>query len=260
MIRCWRLGDENQIQYEEVNGVVGDGNKLNPVEAARLFVNKHFPHCEGALLAGSVIRGEATETSDLDIVVFDKQFHTSYRESMIDFGWRIEIFVHNLTSYKDYFFSDCERARPSMPRMVAEGMILKDRGAIGSIKEEAKELLDKGPKEWPTELVNTKRYFITDALDDFIGCNSRAEAIFIANSLAELVSEFVLRTNKRWIGASKWIVRSLRHYDIEFTNQFVEAFDEFYKNEDKQKIIQLVDEVLEPHGRRLFEGFSLGKS
>lgn len=122
---------------------------------------------------------------------------------MVDFGWRIEVFVHNLTSYKDYFFSDCERAQPSMPKMVAEGVILKDKGAIGPIKEEAKELLDKGPKEWPTELVNTKRYFITDALDDFIGCNSRAEAIFIANSLAELVSEFVLRTNNRWIGTSK---------------------------------------------------------
>ena len=236
-----------------------DENKLNPLEAARLFVNKHFPHCEGALLAGSVTRGEATETSDLDIVIFDQQFQTSYRESIIDFGWSIEVFVHNLTSYKECFLSDYERARPSMPRMVEEGIILKDKGSIGPIKKEAKELLDKGPKEWSTELINTKRYFITDVLDDFIGCSNRAEAIFIANSLAELVSEFVLRTNKRWIGVSKWTIRSLRHHDIEFANQFVEALDEFYKNKNKQRIIQLVDEVLQPHGGRLFEGFSLGK-
>ena len=235
-------------------------HKLNPFEAAKQFVNKQFPYCEGALLAGSVVRGEATETSDLDIVIFDRQQHSSYRESLIDFGWSIEVFVHNLTSYKEYFSSDYERARPSMPRMVAEGVILKDKGAIGPIKEEAKELLDKGPKEWSPEIINTKRYFITDTLDDFIGCNNRAEEIFIANALAELVSEFVLRINKRWIGASKWVIRSLRHYDVDFTNWFVEAFDEFYKNGDKHKIIQLVDEVLQPYGGHLFEGFSLGKS
>lgn len=234
-------------------------NKLNPFEAAKQFVNEQFPHCEGALLAGSVVRGEATETSDLDLVIFDQQYHSSYRESLIDFGWNIEVFVHNLTSYKEYFSSDCERARPSMPRMVAEGLVLKDKGAIGSIKAEAKELLDNGPKEWSPEIITTKRYFITDTLDDFIGCNNRAEEIFIANALAELVSEFVLRTNKQWIGASKWVVRSLRHYDVEFTNCFVEAFDEFYKNSDKYKIIQLVEKVLQPHGGRLFEGFSLGK-
>jgi len=47
------------------------------VEAALQFITKHFPHCDGALLAGSVIRGEATETSDLDIVVFDKNQKTA---------------------------------------------------------------------------------------------------------------------------------------------------------------------------------------
>ena len=37
-------------------------NKNNPYEAAQKFVHKFFPNCNGALLAGSVIRGEATES------------------------------------------------------------------------------------------------------------------------------------------------------------------------------------------------------
>lgn len=179
--------------------------KSNPNDAAKQFINKKYHNCQGALLAGSVVRGEATETSDLDIVVFDKNLSSSYRESLIDFGWNIEVFVNNLISYKHFFKSDYERARPSMPRMVLEGIVIKDDGIIDSIKKEAKELLDKGPEEWTAEMIKTKRYFITDALDDFIGCTNRAEEIFIANTLAELVSEFVLRTNRKWIGASKWI-------------------------------------------------------
>ncbi|MDJ0332904.1 nucleotidyltransferase domain-containing protein [Planococcus sp. S3-L1] len=235
-------------------------HKENPINAAKQFVKKNHPSCDAALLAGSVIRGEATATSDLDIVVFDHQLRSSYRESFIDFGWNIEVFVHNLTSYKEYFSSDCERARPSMPRMVAEGVVLKDNGIIERVKAEAEVLLDRGPKEWPTQIIDTKRYVITDLLDDFIGCHDRAEAIFTAGAIAELISEFVLRTNKQWSGSSKWIIRSLRHYDCEFANYFIEAFEEFYKNNNKQKIIQLVDEVLLPYGGRLFEGFSSGKS
>jgi predicted nucleotidyltransferase len=235
-------------------------NKLYPREAALQFLNKYFPSCQGALLAGSVVRGEATDTSDLDIVIFDNKIGSAFRESLIDFGWAIEVFVHNLTSYKHFFESDYERARPSLPRMVSEGIILKDDGMIDSIKKEAKALLDNGPEEWSMEIINTKRYFITDALDDFLGCSNRAEEIFIANSLAELVSEFVLRTNCKWIGASKRIVRSLRHYDVDFANRFVEAFDIFYKTGEKTQVIQLVKDILKPFGGELFDGFSMGKS
>lgn len=235
-------------------------NKLTPFEAAHQFINEHFPNCQGALLAGSVVRGEATETSDLDIVIFDNNLNSSYRESLIAYGWAIEVFVHNLTTYKEFFEMDYERARPSMPRMVSEGIVLKDVGIIDSIKKEAMDILNQGPEEWSVETINTKRYFITDALDDFIGCSIRAEEIFIANTLADLLSEFILRTNRQWIGASKWVIRSLKSYDEEFANHFVEAFDIFYKTGNKNQVIQLVYSVLQPFGGQLFDGFSLGKS
>lgn len=233
--------------------------KVKAMEAAQLFIAKYFPHCEGALLAGSVVRGEATATSDLDIVVFDTNQKTSYRESLHEFGWPLEVFVHNLTSYRQYFEQDCHRARPSMPRMVSEGIVLTDHGILDAIKEEAKQLLDNGPELWSEQTIKTKQYFISDALDDLIGCSNRAEEIFIANAIAELVSEFVLRTNRQWIGHSKWLVRSLMQYDETFAHQFIEAFDIFYKTGAKEHIVKLVNKVLEPYGGKYFEGFSLGK-
>ncbi|GGA48463.1 nucleotidyltransferase domain-containing protein [Psychrobacillus lasiicapitis] len=235
-------------------------NRLEPVEAAKQFISLYFPDCQGAILAGSVVQGKATETSDLDIVVFSKNIYSSYRESLIVGSWPIEVFVHNLISYKSYFESDRQRARPSLPRMIAEGVILKnEEGILGAIQEEAKQLLASGPELWSDETINIKRYFITDALDDFIGSHNRAEELFVANTLAELTSEFILRTNLRWIGASKWIVRSLKEYDEAFTEQFVEAFDLYYKTGLKNEVIEIVDKVLHPYGGRLFEGFSLGK-
>lgn len=234
-------------------------NKTAPLEAAQKFIDKHFPDCDGALLAGSAVRGEATATSDLDIVVFDRTAASSYRESLTAFGWPVEVFVHNLTSYREFFRNDAERARPSMPRMVAEGLVLRDSGIIDAIKQEAKALLANGPEEWTAAAIRTKRYFLTDTLDDFIGCSDRAEGIFIAGVLAEGIAEFELRTNRRWIGVSKWIVRSLKEYDEEFAKLFVEAFDDYYRHGNKEKVIELTDMVMQPHGGRLFEGFSMGK-
>ncbi|MBT2690215.1 nucleotidyltransferase domain-containing protein [Bacillus sp. ISL-47] len=233
--------------------------KIHAAETSQEFITRHFPACQAAVLAGSVIRGEETDTSDLDIVVFDSAIKTAYRESFIFFGWPIEVFVHNLDSYKDFFRNDAERARPSLPRMVAEGMPLKDSGILQEIKKEALSLLAKGPEAWTEETIRLKRYFITDAVDDLRGSSNRGEEIFIAGTLAELLSEFVLRTNRQWIGSSKWTARALQQYDPVFAEEFMAAFDIFYRDGIKTNIIELTEKMLEPHGGPLFEGFSLGK-
>ncbi|WP_252504634.1 nucleotidyltransferase domain-containing protein [Sporosarcina sp. Marseille-Q4943] len=233
--------------------------RMKPLFAAKRFVDEYYPHCQAAVLAGSVVRGEDTPTSDLDIVIFDNQIEEAYRESRIEYGWPIEVFVHSLTSYKTYFRSDAERARPSLPRMVAEGIVLEDSGILSNIKNEAAELLHEGPALWSEQIVTIKRYMLTDALGDLIGTQNEAEALFIANTLAEAIHEFVLRTNGQWIGASKWIVRALKEYDEDFADRFVTAFDAFYKTGNREGIIRLTDDVLAPFGGRLFEGYSIGK-
>ena len=100
-------------------------------------------------------------------------------------GWLIEVFVLLFV-----YFWRC-RARPCYPNG-AEGLLLVDNGIMESIQNEARQLLANGPKQWSSDTITMKRYFITDALDDFIGSSKRDEEIFIAGSLATLASEFVL--------------------------------------------------------------------
>jgi hypothetical protein len=231
--------------------------RMPSFETAQKFVKEHYPECDAALLAGSVTRGEATNTSDLDIVIFDKNLPSAYRESLIADGWPIEVFVHNLQSYKLFFESDRKRARPSLPRMVAEGAVIRNSEFLQAIVNEAKGLIEKGPDEWTSIEVDFKRYFITDSLDDFIGSNNKAEELFIAATLAEELQEFVLRTNKRWVGKSKWVVRELQKYDPIFAERFIAAFSQYYKTGNKEMVVRIAHQVLEPYGGRLFAGFSI---
>ena len=76
--------------------------RMKPIDAAQQFIENYFPNCDCALLAGSVVRNEATSTSDLDIVVFDDHVQSSYRESLIDFGWPIE-FLYIILSHINIF-------------------------------------------------------------------------------------------------------------------------------------------------------------
>jgi Nucleotidyltransferase domain len=229
------------------------------IEAAKGVINEYFPTCQTALLCGSVVRGEETPTSDLDIVVIDEHLQSEYRESLISHGWPIELFVHNLKTLRHYFQSDYQRARPSLQKMVSEGIPLIDHAIIDTIKQEANNMLRDGPPEWSAETIRMKRYFLTDAVDDLIGSTKRGESIFIANSIGELLHEFVLRSNRHWIGSSKWIVRALHEYDPQFAKEFVNAFEHFYSKDDKMEIVRLVESVLQKHGGRLFEGFAVGK-
>ncbi|MBB4825171.1 hypothetical protein HNO89_002400 [Sporosarcina luteola] len=201
-------------------------DRVNHLQAAQMFIETYYPDCEAALLAGSVVRGEATDTSDLDIIVFDER-QGQFRESVIAFGWPIEVFVHHQKSYQEFFASDIERARPSLLRMISEGIVLIDSGLIQIVKQEANELLEKGPAPWSEETLKTKRYLLTDALDDIQGTANEAEAIFIVNTLADRLHEFTLRTNGRWVGVSKWMVRALREYSPMFADRFVKVFDDF---------------------------------
>lgn len=228
-------------------------------EIASCLVKEYYPNCAGALLAGSIVRREETETSDLDIVILDTNIEIAFRESFIFRDMPVEVFIHNEFTMREFFKSDAERARPSLPNMIVEGVVVRDCSLITDLKKEAAELLKNGPTPWNNIQIDFARYFITDLLEDFISCNNSNEFIFIAGALAEKAHEFYLRTNRQWIGQSKWIYRSLKNFDKEFADEFSITFDEFYKKREIEKVVQLIDRILEPFGGRLFDGFSLGK-
>ncbi|WP_182200674.1 nucleotidyltransferase domain-containing protein [Paraliobacillus salinarum] len=233
--------------------------RKSALESAKLFVDRYFPNCCAAILGGSVARNEATSTSDLDIVIIDDTIEQSYRESLIAFGWPIEVFVHHDTSYSSFFSMDAAIGRPTLPRIVAEGIIIRDHEIVSVMQAEAKEIVAKGPADWSDETIKIQRYTLTDLVDDFVGAITREETICIALSLATTLQEFYLRINNQWVGESKWIYRELKSYDPDFAEHYINVLERFYRKGEKQPLIDLVDEVLMPHGGRLFEGFSLGK-
>ncbi len=103
---------------------------MKAMEAAKSIITSQFPDCDVASTGGSVARGEATKTSDLDIVIVDQSLTSCYRESFYSNGWPVEVFVHNFETLKTFFKIDCDRGRPSLPQLVCRRYCIKRENEI----------------------------------------------------------------------------------------------------------------------------------
>ncbi|SFF79357.1 Nucleotidyltransferase domain-containing protein [Halobacillus alkaliphilus] len=226
--------------------------KRDAFHTARAFIDSYFPDCQSAVLSGSVVRGEETPSSDLDIVVIDRE---PFRQSYYYCKWPVEVFVHNKDSLEDALFIETQHGIPLMTRLCAEGMVIKGGREAEKMIEEAKKSLIEGPCALPLNKLNELRYAISDNLDDLEGSERPEEDIYSVSSLTESLHQFILRSNQKWAGEGKWMYRSLRDYDEALAVRLTECLQSFYTRQEKGELIRFVDEILAPHGGRLFHDY-----
>lgn len=230
--------------------------RLDPVEAALRFVTQRFPEAHAAIVGGSPIRGDATLTSDLDILILTDREEAPFRASYHEHGWPIEAFVHTDRSLEKFFVSDVRRRRPSLPNIAAEGVILVDNdGAAARLQETVRDLLVRGPKPLTAEQMEDWRYSLTDLLDDFSGVGRLDEGMFIAHALAIEATDLLLLMNRRWLGSGKWVVRALARFDPGAAIRMTEALEAYVRCEDKEPLLRFAEGVLAQAGGRMFEGY-----
>ncbi|GAB4572841.1 MAG: nucleotidyltransferase domain-containing protein [Anaerolineae bacterium] len=228
------------------------------LEAARALIAARFAECTAALLAGSVVRGDATATSDLDIVIICDHPEAPFRESLYYDRWPVELFVHTHDSLRRFFAADAERRRPSLPMMVAESELLAgDAALVAQIKAEAEALLNAGPAPLSADEIIRLRYAITDLLGDFEGVTDATEQFFIAAELAHQTVDFILSFNRQWIGRGKWTARALHAYNPALADRLTHALHALLDTGNKQPLIDFVEIALAPAGGRLFAGYRL---
>jgi predicted nucleotidyltransferase len=228
--------------------------RSDPIEAATAFVDTHFPESLCAFVAGSIFRGEETPTSDLDIVIITTRDDAPFRASYREHGWPIEAFVHTPDSYPRWFIIDGNR--PSLAFMVDEGTVVRDTdGRAARVKAEAHAFLERGPVPLSEAELEDLRYSLTDALDDFIGCDDVAEGMLIAVALAKTSADLILLSNRQWIGAGKWVPRALRRFDPGLSSQLHRALRDYGRYGDKEPLTEFARHALALTGGAMFEGY-----
>jgi hypothetical protein len=202
------------------------------------------------------MRGEATETSDLDLVVVYEQLPHAFREAFVYEGWPVESFVQDPETAEHYFEYERQRGIPSLICMVREGFEIPRADAFSdALKRRATEIFDVGPPEWDAAEMLLRRYRLTDWVDDIRHPRSSEELIASGASLYADAADFYFRAHKLWSSHSKTIPRRLRELDTAFAEKFTRAFDALFAERRQAPAIALIEELLAPFGGLLFEGF-----
>jgi predicted nucleotidyltransferase len=228
-----------------------------PAEAARAIWRERYAEARVVFLAGSVLRGEATPTSDLDLVVVYERLARARREAFSHAGWPVEVFVNDPETLNHYFDSDRRRGIPSMMRMVIEGVEIPSASEFSAgLKRLAARVYEAGPPRWDEGELRHMRFRLTDWVDDIRHPRSAEELVATGAYLYQDLADFFLRARGLWSAHSKSIPRRLREVDAAFAESFRLAFESLFAAKQSGPAVALVEQTLEPFGGLLFDGYA----
>ena len=227
------------------------------VAVATAIRGERYAECSALFLAGSLVRGEGTAHSDLDLVVIFPALKCAYRESFTFAGYPIEAFVHDPETL-EYFFVEVDRPSgiPTLPQMVAEGFEIPEPSDISRIlKRRATAVLELGPPPLDVQDEARLRYTITDVLDDLRAARSYEEVLGSGSQLFDALANYHFRSKGLWSARGKAIPRGLMREDPALCSSYCRSFEHLFKTGDPSQVIGLTQDLLRRHGGLLFDGY-----
>lgn len=220
-----------------------------------------WPDARVAIIGGSIARGEATPTSDIDLLLVFDRVDQAWRDTLKVGTQTVELFGHDPATF-DYFCREVDRPGGRMPlaNMVIDGVsVLGDDASAAWLRTHAQRLLDAGPPVLTPEMLASRRYEITTLLEDLIDGTTPDETLATAARLYDALAQFALRASGAWTGVGKHLARRLRAADPALAADLVAAMNAITSAPAVGKGLfdAAVRRTLAPHGGLLLEGFTL---
>jgi Nucleotidyltransferase domain len=228
----------------------------DPVAQARQLVAEQAPAALVAVLGGSAAAGRATGTSDLDIAVLVPDGAETRRETLRFRGRPVELFVHTRAGLAELFAADAASRRGTMQHLYAEAVVLVDTGAAAAaLLARARAAVAEGPVPLSREAVETRRYSLTDALDDLTDAGDRFEQLALGSVVLGIAADLLLDRRRAWTGGGKWFPRRLLAADPERGAHLLDAHRHLCETADQAPLVDAAARVLDLLGGPLAEGY-----
>lgn len=204
--------------------------------------------------AGSIMRGEGTAFSDIDLVVIFPSLPQAWRESFVEDGFPVEAFVHDAETLAYFIDKDVESGAPVMVDMIANGTIIGDKTEAAAMQQQARDILARGPKPLTTPQLDAMRYALSDLADDLRADGPMEEMATTAALLYPRLIDLILLGQQQWTGKGKWAPRLLRRSDGPLAALAADAFQAAVQG-NGAKLLALTDQQLARHGGHCFDGY-----
>lgn len=229
------------------------------IDFAKRILSERYSGARLAFAAGSIIRGDATSTSDLDLVVVFDRLPQAYRESFRFERLPVEAFVHDPETLS-YFCWQMDRKAgiPALPTMLVTGLPLPEPSPLSdSLVLLGRKVLDAGPEPLSMDEISRRRYHLGDLLEDLRDPRSMTEMMAIGTAIYGTLADLALRHRGVYSATGKWLPRRLLETDKQLHDRFQHAFEQLFREGRPSEAIALVEEVLAPVGGPLFDDYRL---
>ena len=231
--------------------------KHSPLYVTKDLLETRYRGAGVIFLAGSVMRGEASTYSDVDIVVAYPRVERAYRESFFHLEWPVEAFVHDPETLS-YFFHQVDRPDGSstLAEMVFEGLETPAPSEFSArLKQMASEVLKNGPISLTTDEIEDRRYHISELVDDIREPRSKQELNAAATAIYFELADYYFRIRGEFSSHGKALLKRMKKSDPTFFRRFTEAFDLLFSEGRAEKVIDMAEELLNSRGGFLFDGY-----
>ncbi|WP_405943137.1 multicopper oxidase family protein [Streptomyces sp. NBC_00207] len=179
------------------------------------------------------------------------------RETLRFEGRLVELFVHTRAGLDGLFAADAASRRGTMQHMYAGGLVLSERdGAAANIKRHAEEALRKGPGALAPATVESRRYVLTDALDDLADTADVVERLAVAGVVLNTAADLLFDHRRAWTGGGKWLPRRLLQTDPRHGGALLDGHRRLCGDGEPQDLADAAAEVLTLVGGPLREGYA----
>lgn len=225
-------------------------------ETASDFIAQKYPGALCAFIAGSVVRGDHTATSDIDLVVmFPSDYETPHRNSYSFNSWPIEVFVQNEKAQEYFLEQDRQRGMCVLATMIAEGLVIGPDPVYAEMRQErARQFIAAGPLLMGPDEIQRRIYSICDHLDDIRTSRPDGETLGCLANLYLQLGDLHLRAKGQWSGHGKQLYRRLKLNDDKLAQRYERAFAKAHQD-DNRPLFALAEEILEPLGGFNWEGY-----
>lgn len=188
------------------------------VARAQRFVVAHYPQALAAFLGGSAASGDATESSDLDILVVlpDTWASASFVETVTYEGQLVEVFVYGRHALLPWLEKGREEGRPVLDRLTAYGVSLVQGEVADRMSAASRRMLDAGPTPIDAEQLNRRRYALSSLVDDVADAVDLGPRNVVSWTAWKEAAELALLSTGCWIGTGKWLLRELHAHGNPF--------------------------------------------
>ncbi len=231
--------------------------KHSPLFVTKDLLDTRYKGAEVIFLAGSVMRGEATEHSDLDIVVIYPKLQQAFRESFYHLEWPVEAFVHDPKTLKQFLYEiDQPTGTSTLAEMVYDGLETPSATPFSDeLKKMAGDVLQAGPPPLTQAEIEDRRYHLSERLDDLRLPRSKIELFATASFMFGEVADYYFRSQNQYSATGKSILKKLKKADPAFYRRFTDSFEQLFSTGQGKMVIDLTEELLAQNGGLLFDQY-----